>query len=227
MMWVKQVEPKFPITCDLLHYHNIIEIIFKNLFIFWLYIPLLSAGSLFQPLLLNPARLQTDDITFMERGHKQSSSLRTVTQTVSQLDSRRRRRQWERQEENNRSSHYYKTTTLHVHDAFFVHFLAVVARMRSERFIFFFWTQKQSFCIQLQKHWPTFDKLNEMEWEPRSLKQRKFIFKWRFHRRPRRTAYTHQRNLTWSFERKVSISILRFLHRKLLCLLVSLFRQVE
>ena len=34
MMWVKQVEPKFPITCGLLHYHNIIEIIFKNLFIF-------------------------------------------------------------------------------------------------------------------------------------------------------------------------------------------------
>ena len=29
MMLVKQVEPKFPITCGLLHYHNIIEIILK------------------------------------------------------------------------------------------------------------------------------------------------------------------------------------------------------
>ena len=29
MMLVKQVEPKFPLTCDLLHYHNIIEIISK------------------------------------------------------------------------------------------------------------------------------------------------------------------------------------------------------
>ena len=29
MMLVKQVEPKFPISCDLLHYHNITEIILK------------------------------------------------------------------------------------------------------------------------------------------------------------------------------------------------------
>ena len=48
---------------------------FKILLIFWLYIPLLSPASLFQPLLPNPAPLQTDDITFMVRGHKQSSSL--------------------------------------------------------------------------------------------------------------------------------------------------------
>ena len=68
---------------------------FKILLIFWLHIPLLSPASLFQPLLPNPAPLQTDDITFMVRGHKQSSSLSTVTQLVSQLDNRRQRRQWE------------------------------------------------------------------------------------------------------------------------------------
>ena len=71
-----------------------------------------------------------------------------------------------------------KTTTLHVHHAFFVHFFAVVARLQREsawihvlsrtgtqdnNFLFFSWTLIQSFRIQLQKHLPTFDEVNEME----------------------------------------------------------------
>ena len=62
---------------------------------------------------------------------------------------------------------------------FFVHFFAVVARLRRESaffhvlsrmaehktttFFFFSWTLIQSFRIQLQKNLPTFDELNEME----------------------------------------------------------------
>ena len=71
-----------------------------------------------------------------------------------------------------------KTTTLHVHHAFFVHFFAVVARLQREsawihvlsrtgtqdnNFLFFSWTLIKSFRIQLQKHLPTFDEVNEME----------------------------------------------------------------
>ena len=61
---------------------------------------------------------------------------------------------------------------------FFVHFFAVVARLQREsawihvlsrtgtqdnNFLFFSWTLIQSFRIQLQKHLPTFDEVNEME----------------------------------------------------------------
>ena len=95
MMMVKQVEPKFPITYGLLHCHNIIEIILKFYSYFEVIYPHTFAGIPFPALLPNPAPLQTDDITFMVRGHKQSSSLSTVTQLVSQLDSRRQRRQSE------------------------------------------------------------------------------------------------------------------------------------
>ena len=71
-----------------------------------------------------------------------------------------------------------KTSTLHVHHAFFVHFFAVIARLQREsawihvlsrtgtqdnNFLFFSWTLIQSFRIQLQKHLPTFDEVNEME----------------------------------------------------------------
>ena len=71
-----------------------------------------------------------------------------------------------------------KTTTLHVHHAFFVHFFAVVARLQREsawihvlsrtgtqnnNFVFFSWTLIELFRIQLQKHLPTFDEVNEME----------------------------------------------------------------
>ena len=69
-------------------------------------------------------------------------------------------------------------TTMHVHHAFFVHFCAVVARLQREsawihvlsrtgtqdnNFLFFSRTLIQSFRIQLQKHLPTFDEVNEME----------------------------------------------------------------
>ena len=62
---------------------------------------------------------------------------------------------------------------------FFVHFLAVVARLRREKVpnftlcrgrenkrttsFFFSWTSIESFRIQLQKILPTFDELNKME----------------------------------------------------------------
>ena len=61
---------------------------------------------------------------------------------------------------------------------FFVHFSSVVARLQRElpnftfcrgqdqkktAFFFFSWTLMQSFRIQLQKNFPTFDELNEME----------------------------------------------------------------
>ena len=70
-----------------------------------------------------------------------------------------------------------KTRTLHVHHDFFVHFFAVVSRLQREsawihvlsrtgtqdnNFLFFSWTLN-SFRIQLQKHLPTFDEVNEME----------------------------------------------------------------
>ena len=71
-----------------------------------------------------------------------------------------------------------KTTTLHVHHAFFVHFFTVIAQLQREsawihvlsktgtqhnNFLFFSWTLTQSFRIQLQKHLPIFDEVNEME----------------------------------------------------------------
>ena len=71
-----------------------------------------------------------------------------------------------------------KTTTFHVYHAFFVHFFAVIARLQREsawihvlsrtgtqdnNFLFFSWTLIELFRIQLQKHLPTFDEVNEME----------------------------------------------------------------
>ena len=46
---------------------------------------------------------------------------------------------------------------------FFVHFFAVVARLRDQPSFFFSWTLIQSFNIQLLKNSPTFDELNKME----------------------------------------------------------------
>ena len=71
-----------------------------------------------------------------------------------------------------------KTTTLLVHHVFLVHFFAVVARLQRQsawihvlwrtgrqdnNFLFFSRTLIQSFRIQLQKHLPTFDEVDEME----------------------------------------------------------------
>ena len=82
---------------------------------------------------------------------------------------RRRRRQWERQKGNRldqQNNNYARASR------FFVHFLAVVARLQrfhvlsrtgTEDNNFLYWTLIQAFRIQLQKNLPTFDELNEME----------------------------------------------------------------
>ena len=85
---------------------------------------------------------------------------------IRELKQRRRRRQQERPNNFARASR------------FFVPFFAVVARLQREsawihvlsrtgtqdnNFLFFSWTLIQSFRIQLQKHLPTFDEVNEME----------------------------------------------------------------
>ena len=84
-----------------------------------------------------------------------------------------------------------KTTTLHVHHAFFYislpslhdcnvklpNFTFCRGREQKTTTLFFFsWTLIQSFRIQLQKHLPTFDELNEIKKLRLSLRQRKFTF---------------------------------------------------
>ena len=74
-----------------------------------------------------------------------------------------------------------------MHHAFFLHFSSVVARMRSERFVSFSKLRKSPFVFKSRKIRQHL--ANWMKWNERwSLKQRKFTFKWRFHRLLRRTS---------------------------------------
>ena len=92
-----------------------------------------------------------------------------VSANNKELKQRGRRRQWERQKGNRldqQNNNYARASR------FFVHFLAVVARLQrfhvlsrtgTEDNNFLYWTLIQAYRIQLQKNLPTFDKLNEME----------------------------------------------------------------
>ena len=93
------------------------------------------------------------------------SNLHQPSSTINR-ELKKRRRQWERQKGNRvRLAKQQLCTFI----TLFVHFVAVVARLQCEReyktttFFFFFLTLIQSFRIQLQKKFRTFDELNEME----------------------------------------------------------------
>ena len=108
-----------------------------------------------------------------------------------ELKQRRRRRQRERQKavaldwQNKNFAHasrslYISLPSLLDYDVKLPNFTFYGGRGHKQRFFFLLWTLVQFIGIQLLKKSQKFDKLKELEYERRSLKQREFTFAWRF-----------------------------------------------